>query len=172
MTVFVNIMYINLILGLLVVGAVIWLAHNFRKSKASPGEILRDEMAKRRSSQEEKKAGQERLAALRRRQLVPIADGLNNMRETMRSLPMRWLAQEERLELVLEIPGNNAPREEKFILRWDIKNLDLALLSAYERSPEFYGEYILQWPDGSRFSEAELAVFMRKLSALIADKLA
>jgi hypothetical protein len=165
-------MYINLILGALVVGALVWLVRSCRKPKSSPGEILLDEFSKRRTAQEEKKILQERLKSLRRRQLSLIADGLKKMREAMASLPMRWVEREECVELTLELAGNTPPAEEKFTLRWDIKKLDLELLSSYENNPEFYGEYILQWPDGSISAEAALTGFMRELSALIADKLA
>jgi hypothetical protein len=165
-------MYINLILGLAVICAVVWLVRSIRKPKTNPGEILRDEIARRRASQEEKRLRQERLKALRRGQLARISGGLADMREAMRSLPIRWLEQEDGIELVLEYRREAEPAEEKFILRWDIKKMDLALLPAYERSPEFYGEYVLQWPDGSVVCEAELDSFMRRLSALIADKLA
>jgi hypothetical protein len=164
-------MYINLILGLAVICAVVWLVRSIRRPKTNPGEILLDEISRRRASQEEKKLRQERLKALRRKQLAGISGGLADMRGTMRTLPIRWLEQEEGIELVLEYRREAELVEEKFMLRWDIKKLDLALLSAYERSPEFYGGYILQWPDGSVVCEAELGSFMRRLSALIADKL-
>jgi hypothetical protein len=161
-------MYINLILGLIVVGAILWLVRSYRKSRASPGAILLDEISKRRVALDKKKDMQERLKNLRHKHLKLLSEGLANMREALDNpLPMRWQEQEERLELTLEPTAG----EEKFILRWDIKNLDWAFLAAYERSPEFYGEYILQWPDGSVIAEAELASFLRELSAIIADKL-
>lgn len=186
-------MYINLILGGLVLAALIWLLAEHRRRKRArrdPAEMLRDEISRRRAAQSLNRQALAALAALRSARLAEVARGLERMR---RALPeeggkadlLRWQVKEDRIEFELASarPESGAPTPanlpfgqagEVFTIRWDVRDLDLALFAAGEGAPPAgaRGEYTLEWADRSVLAEKDLTAFLQSVSAIIAEKLA
>lgn len=181
-------MHINLILGLIVVLAVWWLLKNHRENKnsrAEPADMLMDEISKRRAAQDASKRATERLAALRTEKIRPVVDGLEKM---ARALPdsassgMELADRRENVRLTLSYPlkkerADNPEREpeiisETFDIEWNIKNFDLELFSGSSSLQSVPGEYIIRMKDGTMLQESDFSGFMRRLSGIIADRLA
>lgn len=165
-------MYINLILGVLVLAAIVWLIAG-RRRKPGPADMLQDEIARRRAVQETGRKAMDNFAALRSAKLAEVAGGLESMRRALAESGLRadlldWRQLEDCIEL--ELVG------ERLVIRWDIRNFDLDLFAAAESASSLplgaRSEYSLAWPDKVRLAERDLSEFMRAVSSVIADKLA
>ncbi|MDR1125029.1 MAG: hypothetical protein LBM64_03060 [Deltaproteobacteria bacterium] len=165
-------MYINLILGVLVLAAIVWLIAG-RRRKIGPADMLQDEIARRRAVQETGRKALDNFAALRSARLAGVAEGLESMRRALAASGLRadhlvWRQLDDRIEL--ELGG------ELLVIRWDIRNLDLAQFAAADSAAALplgaKAEYSLAWPDRLRLTERDLSEFMRAVSSVIADKLA
>ncbi|MCL1889884.1 MAG: hypothetical protein FWF99_05215 [Desulfovibrionaceae bacterium] len=181
-------MHVGLILGLMVLLAFGWLALSFRRRRHEfrrPADMLLDELNLRRSTQEGKLRARERLEDLKRARLRPVVEGVLEM---IRALPGesggRLRLRDEERRAVLEISavpggygeqgggGGHEGRTETLTLEWDIRDFDLDFFAGADYLEGASGDYFLRMPDGSLIRETELTVFMRRLSGLLADRLA
>ncbi|MDL2307607.1 hypothetical protein LJC48_06245 [Desulfovibrio sp. OttesenSCG-928-C06] len=170
-------MYVNLILGILVITALIWLLVRYNRKDESPREMLADELARRRAAQETARKANTALTLLRDEQLRQVADDLAEMRK---SLPVEglpedafvWRMQDGKLMLVFLPDAQTDKTAEEFVIGWDIRNLDINFLAELEQVQNVPGGFNLTAPDGNVRYFAEHASLMRALSGLIADRLA
>ncbi|MCL1915489.1 MAG: hypothetical protein FWG17_02075 [Desulfovibrionaceae bacterium] len=181
-------MHVGLISGLLVLLALGWLVLNFqrrRHERRTPADMLLDELNLRRSTQEGNRRARERLEELKRARLRPVVEGVLEM---IRALPGegcgRLRLRDEERRALLEVPivpkgygerGEGIGQEgqtETLTLEWDIRDFDLGFFAGADSLEGASGDYFLRLPDGSLIREAEFTVFMRRLSALLADRLA
>lgn len=198
-------MYLNLILGILVIAAIVWLLVLYNRKDESPREMLADEISRRRAAQETARKAAAVLERLRGERLKLVERDLAEMRQ---SLPQEGLGEDsltwnrngEALALTVQarplvgrdvdngltdadnagwqndagLPGGqkraNAPHQ--YLIRWDIKDIDIDFLAGLEQPHSVPGVYGLTWPDGHVTYEEEHAEFMRVVSGLIADRLA
>ncbi|MDR2503177.1 MAG: hypothetical protein LBD82_02140 [Deltaproteobacteria bacterium] len=172
-------MHINLLLGLVVLLAAWWLIRsrqNRKTAQKKPAAMLLDEIGKRRAVRHESKRASEKLMRLKAERLRPVVEGVRDM---IHALDEEGGAQAQRLRLTdegrraeLEICHCGAEETETLILEWDVRDLDLDFFAAEDPLPDAQGDYIIRTPDGALLREAELTPFMRRLSGLIADRLA
>lgn len=165
-------MYINLILGVLVLAAIVWLIAG-RRPKPGPADMLQDEIARRRAAQEAGRKAMDNFAALRSARLAEVAEGLTSMRQALAQSGLRadllsWRQLDDHIEL--ELGG------ERLLIRWDVRNFDLDQFAAADSALSLplgaRAEYSLAWSDRTRLAERDLSEFMRAVSSVIADKLA
>ena len=180
-------MYLNLLLGVTVLAAVIWLLVIYNRKEESPGDMLTDELSRRRAMQENARRSRETLEALRRERLAPVEAGLAEMRSALNAqgLPpdlLDWQWADERLELCLARPGNATDRPEQdetkrsapecFIIRWDVRQMDVDFPASGGQPDRLAGEYSLTWPNGVQVLADDLQELLRAVSRLIAERLA
>ncbi len=174
-------MHINLILGFLVIIAVIWLVKSYRAQKAEkaePAQMLMDEMGKRRQAHDEGKRAGERLLELRIKRLRPVVQGVNDMKNALRpgeskgSLTVQDEGQTAVLHLEYKPRPESDPARESLFLEWNVKNFDIELFSGQSSLQSVPGVYIIRMQDGAIIAEPDFNSYMRRLSGLIADRLA
>jgi hypothetical protein len=142
--------------------------------------MLLGEIGRRRAAKLESKAAVERLLRLKTERLRPVAEGA---REMIAALPegasrgsMRLQDEGSKIRLFLDYASVNPPEQisESFILEWDVKNFDLEVFGGLEqeRADRVAGYYLIRLPDGILLKETEAGALLRRLSGLVADRLA
>lgn len=181
-------MHINLILGLVVILAIWWLLKNRQERKAAnaePADMLMDEISKRREAQLASTRAINRMRNLREQNMRPVAEGLKKMAAALPKNGPEQIIIEDNGELVRltlhyaikkELPDSPERKpdinSEIFEMEWNVKNFDIELFSGSSSLQSVSGEYIIRMKDGTILKETELTGFMRRVSALIADRLA
>lgn len=180
-------MHINLLVGLAVLLAVIWLVSGYRKSRVRPGDMLKDELEKRRLRQELAAKAEERLRLLRAERMKGMEEALQSMLEALsdedrRAGVLTWRSEGEKIAVSVKKRGSGTAgsaaqddpegKDGTFCIRWDIREFDLDLLASSGPFGNMAGEYVLQWKNGIQSRESDLGEFMRMVSEIIADRIA
>ena len=176
--------YINLILGGVVLLALYWLLFGRRGRKDKPSEILQDEINKRRAVLEEGEAAARRYRILQEEHLKGVECALQDM---LSALPpadreaglLSWQSGSRELSLCVKsreecrsaLEQGGLAEPEEFFITWDIKDYDIPRLAAPmgRRAPA--GMYCMRWGGGRRMEDTDLIEFIRRISGIIADRL-
>ncbi|OBQ56223.1 hypothetical protein [Halodesulfovibrio spirochaetisodalis] len=76
-------MYINILVGIIVIVLVVWIVRDFLASLKSPARIMKDELEQRRERQEQVAANIERLRETGSKKMRPVLRALKEMNEAL-----------------------------------------------------------------------------------------
>lgn len=182
-------MHINIILGLLVIAALVWLVSRARSARRDPAKIMRREINRKQEEAETLEKAEATLQALRASRLKELETAIARMIQGIEREDRRPAVGRDSASgcITITLPsysglpsnigsgdsqGQRRVADAPCRLDWNVSDFNVQLFASRNPAMRLYGEYSMRQGGETLARREELGDFLQNVSVIIAERVA